>query len=110
MDRKALCAKLGLDPDKVTDDEIIAAIGKLQDDHQQALAAARTPSMENFMPRADYDKVVGERDEARQALATRDADKAEALVDQGVKDGKITPATRDFYLSKRLDARRLEAA
>lgn len=103
MDRKALCAKLGLDPDKVSDDAILAAIGELQSDVKTLRASAESPSLDKFVPRADYDKVAGERDEAKQALASRHAEdskaKAEALVSKGIEDGKIAPASKEFYLT-----------
>lgn len=94
---KALLAKLGL-AETATENDAIAAIDKLQ----TQLNAARTPDLNAYVPRADYDAVVKGRDEATAALNARIEGErkaeGEALVEQAVKDGKIAPASKDFYL------------
>lgn len=97
MEKKALCALLGL-AETATETEIAAAITS---NKAKALASA-TPSLEHFVPRADYDTALGRATTAEAALASREAAtvkaEAQALVDEGVKDGKIAPASKDFYL------------
>lgn len=94
---KELLKKLGL-AETASVNDAIAAIDALQ----TKLNAAATPSLAVYVPRADYDLIVKQRDEAQAALNARDESerkaKGETLVEQAVKDGKIAPATKDFYL------------
>lgn len=99
---KALCRKLGLQAE-ASDDAILTAVDTLITDKATALNQVATPDLKKFVPRADYDKVVGERDTA---LNTLDADKkarteAEitSAVDAAVAAGKIAPASKSFYLA-----------
>jgi phage I-like protein len=99
MDKKALCAALGL-AETATEIEILAAIAKNKSD--LALAAS-APALDRFVPRADYDTVLKRATDSETALASRDATtlktEAEALIAQGVTDGKIAPASKDYYLA-----------
>ncbi|HEY8136255.1 MAG TPA: phage protease [Methylocystis sp.] len=96
---KELLKRLGL-AENATEAEVLAAIERLQT--QLNAAKDATPSLSVYVPRADYDLACQQRDEARAALNARDESerkaKGEALVEQAVKDGKIAPATKDFYL------------
>lgn len=96
---KELLKKLGL-AENATENDVLAAIEALQTQLNAAKGAA--PSLSLYVPRGDYDLVVRQRDEAQTALNARDEGdrkaKGEALVEQAVKDGKIAPATKDFYL------------
>lgn len=98
MDKKALCAALGL-AETATEAEILAAINA-----NKALASQQQqPTLDKFVPRADYDLVVAARDTAQTALASRAADElkaqATAEVEKGIADGKIAPASKAFYLA-----------
>lgn len=99
---KALCKKLGLMAE-ASGEAILAAVDTLIGDKDRALNSASTPSLEKFVPRADHDKVVGERDAAVTALNTFKAESQDgeitALVDEAVKAGKVAPASKDFYLA-----------
>ena len=101
-DRKALCQRLKL-AETATDEQILAAIDKLESDKALALASAQVPDLTKYVPRADYDAVVTDRDGLRAANASREATDLQtegaALVEQGIKDAKIAPASKDFYLS-----------
>jgi phage I-like protein len=103
MDKKALCARLGL-PQDADDDAILAAISKLKESAAMAAAGKDAPGPDAFVPRADYDHVRAELASARKALAERERKELEAaaarLVDDGVKDGKIAPASKDFWLAQ----------
>lgn len=101
MDKDILDA-LGL-AHSSTKADAIASIGKLKGDCETALAAAKHPPLERFIPRADYDAVEQRAVAAEQKLAERDAAetkaKAETLVDEAVKAGKIAPVSKDHYLA-----------
>jgi len=94
---KELLKKLGL-AETASVNDALAAIDALQ----TKLNAAATPSLNVYVPRADYDLAVQQRDAAQAALNARNEGdrkaKGEALVEQAVKDGKIAPATKGFYL------------
>lgn len=105
---KAIAKKLGLAED-ATEEQILAAIKKRDDDLATAtteLASAKaknkTPSTDDFMPRADYDAVLARAEKAEKAVN----DGAEAAfketvtasINQAVADGKITPGTKDHYI------------
>ena len=93
-----LLAKLGL-PATASENEAIAAVDRLN----TALNAAQTPSLDKFVPRADFDRVSGEfvalnaRIEGEKKAA-RDKD-VTAFLDGAVKAGKVAPASKDHYLA-----------
>lgn len=94
----ALAALLGLDA-AATDEQAVAAVSQLK-----AAATARNseqPSLDKFVPRADYELVVSRATNAEQALQNhKDAGHkavVEAEIDAAMKAGKITPATAEFY-------------
>jgi phage I-like protein len=84
-----------------TQDDVVTAINKLKTD--VALNAEKPPSLDKFVPRADYDAVTAKRDELQVALNAQQKEKHDAqintLVDDAIKAGKITPATREFYVA-----------
>ncbi len=97
-----LLALLGL-PAGSTQTHIIAAITALQTKTATAIAAAQTPSLEKFVPRADYDVALArataaEVSIAASAKAALDAE-IEREVSAAVAAGKVTPATKDYYVS-----------
>lgn len=96
--RIALCKALGL-ADEASDAAILAAVEKSRTDTTTALARAETPDMAKFVPRADFDKVKGELETATASLAGAEDGKIEAAVDQAIADGKVAPASKDFYVT-----------
>jgi phage I-like protein len=98
---KQLLDLLGL-PEDATTEQVVAACQKMKADHATALNAAQTPSLEKFVPRGDYDAVLARATNAEQSLATQKKAELEtainAEVDAAVKAGKVTPATKDFYV------------
>ena len=86
---KDVATALGLDGEATAEDVTNAA---------KAAAAAKaggTPDPEKFVPRTEFDAVS----ERLKTLETKGAtDAATAAVDQAVKDGKVTPANRDWAL------------
>lgn len=114
----ALAAVLSLKPE-ATDDEIATGLNsmkqRLDDETQRALNAERTaatPSLERFVPRADFDAATTRATNAEQKLKDRDAADHKAAVDAAIdgalKAGKITPATTDYYRASCSDTAGLE--
>ena len=103
MDLTALCRKLGLN-ESASMASIIAAVETLQGERETALNSANNPDLEQFVPRADHDKVVAERDEATTALASvrKEAQdtEIESVVAGAIKDGKIAPASKDYHIAQ----------
>lgn len=101
MDKDILEA-LGL-PADATKAQALTAIATARSELSTARTAADTPPVERFMPRADYDQVLARATAAEQALKDRDDTEAkarvEALVEDGVKAGKIAPSSRAHYLA-----------
>lgn len=84
---KEVALKLGL-PENAGEAEILAAIMRLIDNHATEVAALKTA------------KATAEAETARLKKEKEDSEKAEAviLVDQAIKDGRITADLREDYL------------
>lgn len=97
---KKLLILLGL-AETATEEQALNAVTLLQGDLKTARNRAETPSLDKFVPRADYDNVVSRATNAETKLSERDKadlDKAvTAAVDDAVKSGKIVPASKDYY-------------
>ena len=106
---------LGLAED-ATQEQVLAAIQKKDDDHKTELATAtakaKTPSTDDFMPRADYDAVLTRAEKAETELSTAKQagfkEEVEAVLAQAVKDGKITPGSKDHYTALCTDSDQLK--
>lgn len=98
----AAIATIGLAAD-ADDDALATAINSLRTDRDTARAenSECAPSLDRYVPRADYDAVVTRATNAEQAVKDRDtADhkaKVDAAIDGALKLGKITPATADYH-------------
>lgn len=121
-----LLALLGLTAES-TPAEIDAAIEKLEAvpaqfteakdklavaEQELANARAASPSLDKYVPRADYDVEVArakaaESTVAETAKASHDKD-VEVAIASALKAGKITPATKGFYIDTCADAAGLE--
>jgi len=97
---KALLAALALS-ENATEAEALAKIGSLKDNLATANNRAENPSLEKFVPRADYDSALAKANNAEQKLAEvkkTELDKEiNSAIEQALKDGKITPATSDYH-------------
>lgn len=95
MDRAAIAAALGI-ATTATDADVITSINSLK-------ASVAAPDPKKFVPAADLTAALNRATTAEAALAARTkADgeaKATSLIDQAVKDGKIAPASKDYYLA-----------
>jgi phage I-like protein len=104
MDPKVLAA-LGLTPvgDAAKDTAAaLNAIQTLKDEKATALNAAQAPSLDKFVPRADYDTALNRATDAEQKLQQIETDgfraKVETAVNAAVKAGKVSPATKQYHL------------
>lgn len=112
---KAIAKALGLKED-ATEEEILAAIQKRDQDHETELAAikakAKTPSVDDFMPRADYDRVLARAETAegqlKEAGEAEFKKRVETEIAAAVAAGKITPATKGHYIALCSDEASLE--
>ncbi|MEM1284941.1 MAG: phage protease [Pseudomonadota bacterium] len=96
--RKALCRSLGL-AEEASDGAIAAAVEALQTDRDKALNSAKTPPLDQFVPRADHDQVKGELDKATNRLAEIADTEITAVVDAAVKAGKIAPSSKGYHVA-----------
>ncbi len=99
---KNIAKMLGLSED-ASEADIMAAIQKKDDDHKTQLAAAATPPVDKFMPRADYDAMKERAETAESKLGEAEIAAFQAKVDeaieQAVKDQKIAPGSKTHYAS-----------
>ncbi|WP_371359873.1 phage protease [Pseudomonas sp. KT_2_4] len=94
----AFLALLGL-PDTATEEQAMSAASQLKTTAQAA--NAEQPNLTQFVPRADYDALVGRATNAEQALASQkkaEHDKeVEAVITSATQAGKITPSTVEYH-------------
>lgn len=100
MELKKLLAALGL-PETASFDEAMAHLGKLKGDLVTATNAAASPSLDKFVPRADFDAALARATNAEASLAdqakqAKDKD-IKAAIEKALAEGKITPATVDYH-------------
>lgn len=97
---KKILAKLGLAED-ATEETALNAIGTLQVDLQTALNSARTPPLDKFVPRADYETALNRAATAEAKIAQGDKDRLEeeiaTAINQALTEGKIAPASKEYY-------------
>ncbi|MFV3367554.1 phage protease [Pseudomonas sp. NY15435] len=112
----AILAALGL-PETATEEEAVAAINKLLEDKKVALQTAansetRVPSLDLYVPRQDYNNLEKRALNAEQKLdqqaKTQLATAINAEIEDALKAGKITPATKDYHLAACQEAGGLE--
>lgn len=77
---------------------------KLQETEQQlATARAQVPGLDKFVPRADYDALKGEVSKLQEQVQAQTTStlnqEIDREIDQALKAGKITPATKDYHLA-----------
>lgn len=112
----AITTALGLAAD-ATDDALATAINQMKTGADDALARATNaekaqPSLERYVPRADYDTLARRATNAENALAAQhkaghDA-AVNAAIDAALKAGKITPATQEYHRAMCADEAGLE--
>ena len=97
---KKILAKLGL-PEDATEETALNAVGKLQVDLQTALNSAQTPSLDKFVPKADYELALNRAITAEGKIAQGEKERLDGLIEtainQALNDGKIAPASKEYY-------------
>jgi phage I-like protein len=104
---KEILAALGLAETASAADAVVA-INALKSEKTVALNAAEHPPIEKFIPRTQHDQVVTQLNEARQKITdferAANEKRANDLVDEAVKAGKVAPAAKDHFLQMALNA------
>jgi phage I-like protein len=97
---KALLAALAL-PEDATADQALAKITALKTDLASATNQMQNPSLNKFVPRADYDAVLlraTNAEQAVQAVQQKQLDgEIETAINAALAAGKITPATKEYH-------------
>lgn len=97
---KDLLKKLGL-PEDATEAQAITALNQVQADLETAKNRDATPSLDKYVPRADFDQAQTRAANAEQTLKTlkkeREDEAIESAINQALEDGKIAPATVDYH-------------
>ncbi len=100
LDYKKIFKALGL-PEDASEEVALNTVAKLQTDLQIALNSAQTPPMDKFVPRADYDLALNRANAAEAKIAQGEQEKLEGeietAINQAVTDGKIAPASKEYY-------------
>lgn len=100
MSLKAICQALGLKEDASEQDVLTAIAGK-NADLESAKNRQTQPDLTKFVPRAEFDRVTERATNAEQKLADRESADLDAQIstkiDAAVKDGKIAPASKDYF-------------
>lgn len=99
---KKLLAALGL-PETATEDDAVAAVAALKNEKETALNQAKSPPLNLFVPRADYEVALNRATAAEGEMTTfkasiREAE-VKAMVDDAVAKGQIAPATKEYHLA-----------
>lgn len=102
MSLTALCTALNVDTSS-TEAQLVEKITGMKAELASAVNRAESPPLERFIPRADYDAALVRATNAEQALASERSSKlgadVDAVIGEAMRAGKITPATKDFYVS-----------
>jgi phage I-like protein len=97
---KALLAALGL-PEDADQETALAKIKELKSEMAAAANRAEAPSLEKFVPRADYDAALARATNAEQAMKGIRQEQLEASItmeiEKALQEGKITPATVEYH-------------
>lgn len=100
MELKALLAALGL-PEDATAISAVGKINALKADLATAANRVASPSLEKFVPRADYDAALARANNAEQQVSGIKKQQLEteinAAIETALAEGKITPATVDYH-------------
>lgn len=100
---EAIRAALGL-PATATEQDAVAAINALKEAKEVALNSEQPPSLDRYVPRADYNGLLQRAQNAEQQLQDRDKQALtvaiNAEIEQALKAGKITPATRAYHVAQ----------
>ena len=98
---KELLKRLGL-PEDATAQQVTEAVDGLKGKLETAQNRAnQQPSLDKFVPRADYDGALQRASNAEQELSTlkqaKQDEAVETAINQALEDRKITPATVEYH-------------
>ncbi|BBT16999.1 Mu phage protease GpI [Metapseudomonas otitidis] len=100
---EAIRAALGL-PENATEQDAVAAINALKEAQVVALNSERSPSLDKYVPRADYDGLMKRAENAEQQLQAHKKSELQtainAEIEAALTAGKITPATRAYHVAQ----------
>lgn len=100
---EAIRAALGL-PENATEQDAVAAINALKEARELALNSERSPSLDKYVPRADYDGLMKRAENAEQQLQAHKKSELQtainAEIEAALTAGKITPATRAYHVAQ----------
>jgi len=84
-----------------SEEHCLSAVRALKADLATARNRAETPPYEKFIPRADYDAALTRASNAEEKLKAMEIEKRDAqiseLIEQALKDAKITPPSKDYH-------------
>ena len=96
----AICTALGLSAD-ATEKQVVSTIAELKTEKDKALNSAASPSLENFVPRADHDIAINRATVAEEKIKAHEEaalnQQIETELESALKKGVITPATVDYH-------------
>lgn len=96
----ALCQALGLAED-ATEDQAVTAVSGLKGELATAKNRAESPSLEQFVPRSDYDKALNRAETAetkvKESEATALETEIETALNSALEAGKITPGSVEYH-------------
>ncbi|WP_273456386.1 phage protease [Nevskia ramosa] len=102
MSLKAILVALKL-ADNATEADAVNAIHTLNTSLATASNSAQTPDLTKFVPRADHDAALGRAVNAETALnavkTTQHQTAVNVEIDAAIAAGKVTPASREFYVA-----------
>jgi phage I-like protein len=100
---KDLLSALGLGEDAGADAATAKAKELVEGTALNAQGYSQFADITKLVPRADLDQALNRAETAEQALKDREAaeleDKIEVAVNRAIQDGKIAPASKDFYVA-----------
>ncbi|MBT2131218.1 phage protease [Aliiroseovarius lamellibrachiae] len=95
---KAILEALGLS-EGASETDVLTAINKMKTDTDTAMNRAENPDATKFVPRADLDLALNKVKTFEKAEADREEEAVNTVIDAAIEDGKIAPASRDFYVA-----------
>lgn len=106
-----ICRALGFGDD-MTEDQAVAAIESLKDELATTRNQAENPTLEKFVPRADYDAAIERASQAEATLEKHETRAREAgiehAIEHALESGKITPASVAYHTAQCRSAGGLE--
>jgi phage I-like protein len=91
-------------PETTTEEAALNHITTLRTDHAIALNQAKNPSLDLFVPRAEYATALNRADAAEVKLKSIENATTEIAInseiDAALSAGKITPATKEYYVAQ----------